>query len=306
MPRIYTRPKNFIDLSGRRFGRWKVIGESGQIKNRTLYWNCICDCGNEVSVNGTSLREGLSSSCGCLRREVNAEAGRRSRTHTIEHNIFDLIDTEEKAYWLGFILADGNISKRLIHLNINLGMNDKGHLEKFLLFMGSSAPLGVTTSGCCRLSLTSKQLVSRLVAIGINPRKSLSTRSIHAKIPVELHRHYWRGLVDGDGWLIYSDAIYPSIGLCGDIDVIENFKKYAHQVCVADRKIEVSGNIFVIRYSGGDAVSLAKSLYSEATIYLERKYNRYLQFLDYDPFFSRQEINARSARENRRASSPTV
>jgi hypothetical protein len=57
---------NFIDLTGRRFGKLKVIKRAG-----TLYcgaaWQCACDCGGEVVVGGPSLRNGKTGSCGCLR-----------------------------------------------------------------------------------------------------------------------------------------------------------------------------------------------------------------------------------------------
>ena len=58
----------------------------------------------------------------------------------IEQNrhIFDKINSQEKAYWLGFILADGylNVDKHM--LRIKLGDKDKHHLEKFIQFIGGS------------------------------------------------------------------------------------------------------------------------------------------------------------------------
>lgn len=51
-----------IDLTGRTFGRWTVLSHAGQ-KN----WRCRCDCGTEKEVDGLSLRDGRSKSCGCRR-----------------------------------------------------------------------------------------------------------------------------------------------------------------------------------------------------------------------------------------------
>lgn len=59
-----------IDLSGKRFGRWIVIGQSHKDKNGQIYWHCRCDCGNEKNVSGSSLRFGQSFSCGCMAREI--------------------------------------------------------------------------------------------------------------------------------------------------------------------------------------------------------------------------------------------
>lgn len=68
-----------IDLIGRRFGRLVVISESDRKSaSRDTYWNCRCDCGNEGTVNGKSLRSGATQSCGCLQREL---LGERVRKH---------------------------------------------------------------------------------------------------------------------------------------------------------------------------------------------------------------------------------
>ena len=54
-----------IDLTGKHFGYWTVLYESKERKNNQIYWHCRCDCGNEKDVNGNSLRNGHSQSCGC-------------------------------------------------------------------------------------------------------------------------------------------------------------------------------------------------------------------------------------------------
>lgn len=61
-----------IDLSGQKFGRLVVIEKDTSIKrpgNKT-YWKCQCDCGNQKSIVGQSLREGKTTSCGCLMKEL--------------------------------------------------------------------------------------------------------------------------------------------------------------------------------------------------------------------------------------------
>jgi hypothetical protein len=59
----------FKDLTGQRFGRLIVIEKAGQNKNRNTLWKCLCDCGNETIVVSTSLTNGDTQSCDCLRRE---------------------------------------------------------------------------------------------------------------------------------------------------------------------------------------------------------------------------------------------
>ena len=50
-------------------------------------------------------------------------------------NVFDSIDTEEKAYWLGFIFADGYISLKGNSFELSLKGSDSEHLDKFNKFM---------------------------------------------------------------------------------------------------------------------------------------------------------------------------
>lgn len=62
-----------IDMVGKRFGRLVVVSEATKDKARAVKWNCVCDCGNTVTVAGPDLRRGKSRSCGCYMRDKNRE-----------------------------------------------------------------------------------------------------------------------------------------------------------------------------------------------------------------------------------------
>lgn len=63
-----------IDMAGVRYGRLVVIERDREKQvTHNLKWRCLCDCGREVTVLGTSLRNGATKSCGCLRRDVGAD-----------------------------------------------------------------------------------------------------------------------------------------------------------------------------------------------------------------------------------------
>lgn len=57
-----------IDLAGKRYGRWLVLAHN-ETRSGVLFWQCRCDCGTEKMVNGLSLRDGRSTSCGCRKRD---------------------------------------------------------------------------------------------------------------------------------------------------------------------------------------------------------------------------------------------
>lgn len=60
----------FIDITGKRFGRWLVLGESLEPRKGQTRWHCRCDCGKEkLAVQYGGLVRGESKSCGCLRME---------------------------------------------------------------------------------------------------------------------------------------------------------------------------------------------------------------------------------------------
>lgn len=77
-----------IDLTGQRFGRLVVEGFAYVDKHKNAVWNCKCDCGATVTVNGNNLKKGNTKSCGCLNRETRAKrfwkhGGSHERLHSI-------------------------------------------------------------------------------------------------------------------------------------------------------------------------------------------------------------------------------
>lgn len=63
-----------LNLIGQKFGRLTVVSYAGAANNGNARWNCVCDCGNECVVDGYRLRKGMTTSCGCYRREYMKKA----------------------------------------------------------------------------------------------------------------------------------------------------------------------------------------------------------------------------------------
>lgn len=138
--------------------------------------------------------------------------------------IFDSIDTEEKAYWLGFIFADGCISsfdsegKNRHTVELSLKESDKEHLDKFNKFVEHEDINHVkinkakcTNNGVicnrCRWSVRNKHLWEILNSYGCTPKKSLILKfpSLSIFKDYSLIKHFIRGYWDGDGCLSYQD-----------------------------------------------------------------------------------------------------
>jgi hypothetical protein len=60
-------------MTGMRFGRLTVVELDHIDYNSIYFWRCVCDCGNEVVVRNTSLNNGMTTSCGCYKRELTAQ-----------------------------------------------------------------------------------------------------------------------------------------------------------------------------------------------------------------------------------------
>lgn len=70
------------DLTGKTFGRLKVVGRTENKADRHAVWECRCECGNTTTVAGNDLRLGRISSCGCLANEL---ASQRMRAYATTH-----------------------------------------------------------------------------------------------------------------------------------------------------------------------------------------------------------------------------
>lgn len=61
-------------LEGKHFGRLLVVKQAGHASDGSSVWLCRCDCGNESLVKGYKLKNGVTKSCGCLRRDLRRQA----------------------------------------------------------------------------------------------------------------------------------------------------------------------------------------------------------------------------------------
>lgn len=79
------------DMTGERFGRLTVLQYAGSKrykKSSVAMWNCKCDCGKEVTVQGQTLRSGRTKSCGCLSKEVHSEVMTERNKNNSRHGQF--------------------------------------------------------------------------------------------------------------------------------------------------------------------------------------------------------------------------
>jgi hypothetical protein len=144
-----------------------------------------------------------------------------NRRYVVNHNYFDIIDTEEKAYWLGFLYADGYIRERKTgcSLEMKLSVKDKDHLELFRKAIGSNHKIvdgvnevkskgKIISSHMSSLAIYSTQLVKSIKLQGIHSRKTFTIE--FPKLNQNLVHHFIRGYFDGDGSFSFNSKTYKS------------------------------------------------------------------------------------------------
>jgi len=189
--------------------------------------------------------------------------------HTLNEAAFDVL-TDDAAYWLGFLMADGAVWGNKTSLELKTG--DKKHLEKFRSFMNGSQDIHIRKSrDSCSYGFKSAKVVARLAELGITERKSHT-----ATPPPELvnNHHFWRGMVDGDGSIGVAQDSGTSrlrIRLIGSRNVVDAFGTFASRFLGRPVNTCPERNIFVAGVSGIPAVRLTALLYDDATTSLDRK-----------------------------------
>ena len=190
---------------------------------------------------------------------------------------FDTIDTEEKAYFLGFIYADGNIHKYMF----TIGLNKKDELLLFKLknFISPTRPIYYCKKRpVVTLCIENKKLSASLKKAGVVERKSLILKFPESEIvPVHLYSHFIRGYFDGDG-SIYNLSNRKSVfGLkiiSSDsfINTLVNFLKKLNINLRISKCGKVSSAITTKKI---EIKKFYDYIYKNSTIHLNRKKNKF-------------------------------
>lgn len=264
-------------------GRRKTVVEKG--KAAIDYY-----IANKFSkINEVAEKFGLSAdSLSKMLREANIQI-RTPKKYVFDNEVFDVIDTEEKAYWLGFLMADGYLDSSSLNeskvsrfvISFCLAIIDTGHLYKFEDFIQipeshvkvyNYKDYNQKDKQHVKLNITDEHMWKSLNNLGCTPNKSLTL--IYPNIPEELRRHFARGYFDGDGSFgVYNGEL--NLSCVGTDSILDNlfpnfeYTKYHH-------KNHHEKTMTLSAYSK-KAKLILDYMYQDATIYLDRKYNNYLK-----------------------------
>ena len=226
------------------------------------------------------------------------------RKYNLDETIFEKIDSEEKAYWLGFFTADGCITENKIRLSLKA--EDYSHLLKWKRFTKwNGKDYYHKDTNAWEVYFRSTKIKNDLTRFGVTPRKTFTLRFPYDMIDRELIHHYIRGVFDADGCItkqvrktvkpsgklyIYEGGEF-SIGKC--LSFVKDIQKivFIDTLHLPSTSLNYSHkSIARIRYGGIDQLAIIfHYLYDDATIYLERKFRLFKDILS-----RRERLNERT------------
>jgi intein-encoded DNA endonuclease-like protein len=215
---------------------------------------------------------------------IKARPFKKVSKYLVDEHYFDDIDNEEKAYWLGFLLADGCVRTNSNMFSVNLSTIDLNHLEKLRKCLKSDNKIYYQSGGkhgmSC-LTISNFYLANSLRNKGIVANK----KWVYDVLP-ELQRHFWRGVVDGDGCIYNGSNKTKSIpipqmqlSLVGTPETLKRFYGFCCGIITTKAKIKekcCNKNMDFFRLHGWKALKICDALYENATVCLDRKMKKYL------------------------------
>lgn len=198
------------------------------------------------------------------------------------HGYFKNIDTERKAYFLGFIIADGSVGLREHSspvIGISVNKRDEYLLEEFKHEIKSDNKISYSAKkDMSTFRIHSQEMFDDLSQYGVVPNKTFKTYL--PMIKNEYMPHLIRGIFDGDGWITTrvdsGGHQRRTLGICGTYDFMEQIREYlCSQLDVYKVKVIQGRTIPSIQFSSKrDVMMIAQHMYRDSTVCLKRKYDK--------------------------------
>lgn len=223
------------------------------------------------------------------------DSSRQSPYHFNEHWL-DELDCAEKFYFLGFFAADGCNSKKYNNAKIKLQTCDLELLEKFKILLESDRPIYNVCQKRAKegkeffavnFELTSKYFCEKLEELGLPERKTY-TLQLPDYVPDKYFRDYIRGLFDGDGNISVSYANKPKglSSIAGNPCFLLQVKEKLEKILPINIAYQVNNeNCGYIKINRQEDIKIFLDwMYKDSKLYMERKYQKYLEFLSVRDF----------------------
>ena len=184
------------------------------------------------------------------------------------------------AYIMGFLAADGNISKNGNRIQSQLSLKDKGHLEMIQSEIGGCEVYEYESNGykSCGWHCCSSQIKKDLAIYGIIPHKT-GTLSI----PKVLDKQYWkdfiRGYFDGDGTICKDGTGFRVTITSANKEILEDINSYFEENGIKPSNLYKDHNNICIRFRSQASIDIYNLLYYNDCLCLKRKKEKYIELM---------------------------
>ncbi len=256
----------------------------------------LSDIARKMNTTSTTVSKEL--------REKGVKVKRKWK-YRCDHEFFSVIDTEVKAYWLGFLMADGCVASDTNTIAITLQDRDGYIMERMAKEMKTNSPVTYRDrrfkhyQDTKSLRIYSGKIKQDLIRLGCTPRKSLTLQYPHGLIPDKLMHHFMRGFFDGDGGITTTHGVPNSFMVCGPEGFISDYQDILiREVGLSKTKLSYQPKIVSASYGGnGNLHRLFNFLYKDATIFLHRKFDLFQEAIGRRMSFKIERIDTKEVIE---------
>jgi intein-encoded DNA endonuclease-like protein len=227
-------------------------------------YNCSC-----INITKRLKKEGI-----CFTRDYKKTRYSRRGRHKIDLDFFKIIDTEEKAYFLGIMYSDGSVFSNQFYLKLK----DEDVVVKFRNALKCSYPIKHNEFPYYNytLQISSKEMCNDLIKLGCVPNKTKIIK--FPNIEPYLYKHFIRGFMDGDGCI----RVGKTKGKC-----VIDFTSASYTFLIQLQEIlcniathirickESKYDVWHLRCGGKQVQSILDWIYQDSTVYMDRKYFKY-------------------------------
>jgi len=212
------------------------------------------------------------------------DASAAARKYRLDELVFRQ-QTPQANYWIGFLMADGNISGTAIDLR--LVITDEPHIRKFQSFLKTDRPISYVKSKVwsyknkqyvckrqARLTVQSPLLVRDLARFGVTPNKSKRA----AVLGLDMNKDFWRGVFDGDGSISDNGLGALRVACLGSEQNMRQFVTFVRSslgTVGPQRRVDpvrrTASTAFEAVFYSKTAVALMRLLYEDCAVALDRK-----------------------------------
>ena len=207
----------------------------------------------------------------------------RKIKYKIDDTIFEKIDNEEKAYWFGFLYADGYINYDKNSITLCLSNIDIDILYNFSKFLKTDKPIRNNNDNSCKVVIENKKITNDLRKLGLIQCKTHILK--FPKINKNLKNHFIRGYFDGDGCITYGSKLNKNanVSITSTLNFLKEIDNNIDVNFTYNKRHKDRDDNILTMVSGGivNIMKFYNYIYKDASIYMCRKKKKFNEWFDF-------------------------